>query len=97
MIPTRAENICNLAEELPKPGTVKIPPPAKKATEDTFMADFKKLYLRLPSDYRGRPSDQGTEIIKTRLLLQALRDLVSDLKSKPWLHGSRRNFSLRPG
>lgn len=83
MIPTRAEKICFLSEDLPKPGTVKIPPPAKKASEDTFMADFKKLYLRLPSDYRGRPPDQGTEIIKTRLLLQALRDLFSGVKAKP--------------
>jgi hypothetical protein len=79
---SRASRFLDLHEELPEPGTVKIPPPVNKSSEDKFMATFKKLYLRLPSDYRGRPLDQGTEIIKTRLLLRALRDLVADLKSK---------------
>ncbi len=61
---------------------VQVRPPAKDFSGDEFMADFKQLYYRLPGNFRGSPPDQGVEIVKTRMLLATLKDLISDLKAK---------------
>ena len=69
---TRSETICSLFDRLQH----------SKTDKDDFVNGFKKLYLRIPRPYRDHPVDQGTEIVKTELILQMLRELVSALKSK---------------
>jgi hypothetical protein len=82
MIPSPADTICSIAETLPKPESVGIFPPDHKGAEDQFMNTFKKLYARLPVTFKAKPLDQGVEIVKTRFILQALKELALDLKSK---------------
>jgi hypothetical protein len=79
---SRADTICSIAETLPKPESVEIFPPDHKGAEDKFMNTFKKFYARLPSTFKGKPLDQGVEIVKTRFILQALKELALDLNSK---------------
>ena len=79
----RSGEFLRLYDEFQKQGPARVCPPAKEFSGDKFMTTFKKLYARLPGNFRGSPPDQGVEIVKTRLLLAALKDLVSNLKAKP--------------
>ncbi len=79
----RSSEFLRLCEELPKPGSVRTRPQSKEISRDKFMTTFNRLYARLPGNFRGSPPDQGVEIVKTQLLLAALKDLVSNLKAKP--------------
>ena len=79
----RSSEFLRLCEDLPEVGFVRTSVSVEDPKEDEFMRLFKKLYLRLPPNFRGRPPDQGVEIVKTRLLLAALKNLISDLKAKP--------------
>lgn len=74
--PKRAERfLCALHE-------AKVPAPFP-ATNDPFLEKFRILYLRTPSAYKNRPADLASELVKTRLILQELRALVSAIKPKP--------------
>jgi hypothetical protein len=80
---SRSSEFLRLYDEFQEQGPARVPPPAKELSRDRFMTTFKRLYSRLPGNFRGSPPDQGVEIVKTQLLLAALKDLVSGLKAKP--------------
>lgn len=79
----RSSEFLRLCEELPNPGSARTRPRSKEVSGENFMTTFNRLYARLPGNFRGSPPDKGVEIVKTQLLLAALKDLVSDLKAKP--------------
>jgi|GEM_PF-5150988 len=83
---SRAHRFLDLHEELPAPGTVKIPAPPPAPTSDSFLKNVKKIYQKTPAAYRGKPSDQALDLIQTRIaakMLDELRLLTRGLKGKP--------------
>ena len=79
----RSSEFLRLCEQLPNPGSARTRPRFKEVSEDKFMTTFNRLYAQLPGNFRGSPPDKGVEIVKTQLVLAALKNLISDLKAKP--------------
>lgn len=83
---SRAAAFLSLHEELPAPGSVKIPPPPPAPTSDKFLKNVRLVYQKTPSAYKGKPSDQAMDLIQTRLvarLLDELRLVTKGLKVTP--------------
>jgi hypothetical protein len=81
MTSSRAETICSQYEGISRPEATGAALRAVQS-EREFVDAFKSLYARLPGNYRDKPVDMGTEVVKTQLIITAIEDLISALKAR---------------